>query len=306
MRRRIVTTALAAAALSTIACDRGSAQSAAAVAETPAEEARVPVRVAKPEVGPISRYLVASSTISASGDVTIQAKVAGRVERVLVEVGDRVRKGSLLAKIEDREYRLAMERARIERDKAKSEFERSEELFKRELVSGQVHQNAEFAYRAAQNAYETAQLTLDETEIRSPIAGTVVQRDVVHGANAQPAQPLFRVVDFASLELALYVPEKEAAKVRLGQNVELVADSYPDLALTLPITLVDPIINPATGTQRILVKVPLGDPRLKPGLFVRARILTETHESAVLIPRKALLLQGEANRVFVARDGRAA
>ena len=309
---RLAVLATALGALVLAGCDRDGGESVAAV-EDPAgavPELATEVTVVAAARGPIRSFLETSATIAARADVTILSKVTGRVERVDAEVGDVVEKGALLAKIEDREYRLAAERARIERDKAKSAFDRAKTLYGRELTSAQAFQDTEFVYRSAENAYQTAKLELEETEIRAPIAGRIVDRSVTAGAFISPQTPVARLIDFGSLEIALFIPEKDVARVREGQGVELTADSFPDLQLTYPIHRVDPTINPKTGTQRVLVKIPadaaVTDPRLRPGLFVQAKILTETRADALLVAKKALLVQGRNNRVYVVRGERIA
>ncbi len=267
--------------------------------ETPAaRDEAVPVEVVTLSRGPIEAVIRLSANLEAERDVTVYAQAPRLVTRLLVEEGDRVRKGQLLVKLQDDEQRLALEKARIERDQARRELDRQESLFQQGLASEQTYNEAKRAFDQARLAVEEAERNLAYTEVRAPIAGIVTERKVSLGDSVTVNQPLFRIVDFDSIVARVYVPEKDLRRLAPGQPARVLAAALGTEPISGRILRIAPVVDPKTGTVKVTVAVP-NRPGLRPGLFVDVELVTDVHPEALLIPKKALVY--DTDQVFAFR-----
>lgn len=150
---------------------------------------------------------------------------------------------------------------------------------------------------------EEVRLHREEHEIRAPIGGVVSQRFVKGGEAIQTATPLFEVVDMSQLISYLDRPQKELGLVEHAKTVLFTAEAYPDREFSADIDLVAPVVDRSTGSFKIRVRVRGDDAAiLRPGLFIRARILTEDDREALMVPKTAVIPDGEDAIVFFVRD----
>ena len=268
------------------------------------EPERVPVHVAAPQKGAISSYIQVSTTVVAEEEADVYSKAIGLCKDVLVEEGDKVSTGDLLALLEDDDLRITARQAALRLDKAREDHQRAIEMAAEELISTKALDDARFALDLAEADAKLAGRALENTRIRAPIDGVIVERNLKPADLAASTSKLFRMVDLRSLSAVVYVPEKEAGSVRVGQTVEVLADSLPDRTFSGRVERINPVVDPKSGTVKVTIELTdKGD--LKPGLFIRARIVTDTHQDALLVPKAALLLEGDSRKVFVIEDGAA-
>jgi RND family efflux transporter MFP subunit len=151
---------------------------------------------------------------------------------------------------------------------------------------------------------EETQLKLAEHEIKAPFAGMVVKRHVTGGETiGATATPLFELADLSNLIAWISRPQRELAMVRGAKEVLFTADAYPGQQFTADVDLVSPVVDQATGSFRVRMRVrPADAPALVAGLFIRARILTEDLREALMVPKAAVLAEGDRSIVFVVRD----
>ena len=221
----------------------------------------------------------------------------------------------------------------IERDKARTTHERNQNL-SRELIAEREIDESRFALEAAEEAVLVAKfderkaelevraaensvadleakvgdarLVLEDHVIRSPLGGVVETLSIRGGETISVATELAVVVDTDRLVSFLARPQRELAILRDARQVEFRTDAFPERQFVGEIDLVSPVINADNGQFRVRMRVApsdVGD--LRPGMFVRARILTEDEREALMIPKAAVLNDGIESVVFVVRDGTA-
>jgi RND family efflux transporter MFP subunit len=157
-----------------------------------------------------------------------------------------------------------------------------------------------------QARYREAKLQLEEHEIRSPIAGVVARRSVKGGETIGNATQLFVVLDQRNLISYVERPQIELPLVQHAKEVVFTTDAYPGREFRGTIDLVSPVVERETSSFKMRMRVDAHAAQLlRPGLFVRARILTEELRSALMVPKAALLNEGDKTIVFALRDGRA-
>ena len=269
------------------------------------EETAVPVEVGKVTVGPIEAAYRGTATLEAEDEATVLAKTSGVIEQVLAEEGQRVSAGQVLARMETERLKLEVARAKAEADKARENFERNTRIYEKNLISKELYDQSRFALDAAKAAYELAALTLRESEIRAPFAGVVSARYIKVGNAIQPNSAAFKVTQMDTLHAHIYVPERDIHKLAPRQTASMTLDAWPEKAFSGSILRVNPVVDAATGTVKVTVAMNAGQKELKPGMFGRVEILYDRRDSAVLVPKDAVLTEDAAQSVFVVADGKA-
>jgi len=270
---------------------------------TDREEEAVPVEVVTLERGPIEATLRYSAALEAERDVLVLAEASRRVQELRVEEGDRVRAGELLVRLQDEVQQSALAKAEIRLDDARREFERQQSLYDQSLISEQTWIVARSEYDQAKIALDDARRDLGYTRVTAPIGGTVTERMVNRGDFVTVNQALFRVVDFDSIVARIYVPEKELGRLAPGLEARVTADALEGRRFAGRIDRIAPAVDPATGTVKVTVAIPLQE-GLRPGMYVQVELVTDTHENAVLLPKRAVVYDNDQMFVFRLGDER--
>jgi membrane fusion protein (multidrug efflux system) len=278
--------------------------------------AAVPVEVAATKRADMAAIYSGTAPIEAERRAGVVAKVQGEIRQILVDEGQRVREGQLLARLDGDQLRLQVALAEATMRKLERDYARNTELQAKGLVSAIAIDNLKYELEAAKATWELARLQLSYTDIRSPIAGTVTVRAerVKIGNTVIPAggviatsdSALFVVEDLDSLILRVDVPERELAKLSVGQLAELSFDAVPGRRFAGQIALISPYVDAATATFGVRIRVTETGGLLRPGMFARVAIVYERKPDALQIPRTALLDGDGPPKVFVVHDGKAA
>jgi membrane fusion protein (multidrug efflux system) len=265
----------------------------------PAEPQAAPVEVATLARGPMEAVLRYSADLEAEQAVFVhsQSPQVRRVVQLLVEEGARVGRGQLLAKLQDDEQRHSVARVQGNLGKARADFARQEKLFQQNLISEQVFTEAKHQLEQLEIELADAQQAFGYTEVRAPISGTVTLRHVKAGDPVTMDQPLFQIIDFDTLVARVYVPERELGRVRAGQTVRLVSQAMPGISFPGTVDRVAPVVDPKSGTIKVTVRVP-HQQGLLPGMFLDVQLVTDVRQEALLLPKRALLLDGDQAWVY--------
>jgi len=264
----------------------------------------VPVAIAAASVGSISSYYTATATLAAEKEAQILARVAGVVESLGCEEGDRVSAGQALLTINNDEYRYRLAQAEANTADMRSRFERLEEMQKQDLVSAEEYESLRNNLKSAEAEEGLARLTLSYANVTAPFHGAVVNRLVDVGQNVNVGTPLFVLSDFDPLLARVFVPAKEFKKLKPDQPVELVVESGRQ-RLHGRIKLVSPVIDPTSGTIKVTIEIPQYPQGVRPGDFAEVRIVTESRTGSTLVPRIALVTDRGEQVVYVAADSTA-
>lgn len=264
--------------------------------------AAVPVEVAHLGRGPIESALRATTHLEAERAVQVRAEAAREIVALLVEEGDVVRRGQVLARLRDEQQRTALARTRGQLDRMRTEYERQRGMYAERLISEQAMANARYELEQLELALADAQRELSYTEVRAPIAGTVTQRLVKLGDNVTTGHHLFDLVDFDSLITHLFIPERDTARVRAGQPVRLSSDAAPGTLFSGTVERIAPVVDARTGTVKLTVTVPRA-PGLRPGMFLQAELITAVRSDALRIPKRAVAWDGTLAFVYRVGEG---
>jgi membrane fusion protein (multidrug efflux system) len=265
--------------------------------EEESKEEAVPVEVRELSVGPIESVLAFSANLEAESQVKVVAEAARQVTQLLVEEGDRVRRGQVLLRLQDDEQRSALAKVKSQVDKADREYARQQRLFEQELISEEEFTNASYERDQLHISQADAERELSYTEVRAQISGTVTQRMVAIGDQVQIGQELFELIDFESIVARVYVPEKHITELRTGLPAQVSAQAAPGLDYTCSVKRIAPIIDPKSGTVKVTVDVGARK-GLRPGMYVDVNLITATHNEAVLIPKRAVVYDNDQMFVY--------
>jgi membrane fusion protein, multidrug efflux system len=267
---------------------------------------RVPVETAAVTRGPISAFLAFNSTVETEAAVDIYPQATGQVEALFVEEGRTVKEGEALLKIEDRELRVDLKDATTNYEHLQSTFARLEDLHTRKLINKQEFDDQRFQLETARNRLERAQIRLAYTTVYAPFAGVIASRETQLGARVGPGTKVFSIVKLDETVARVFVPGRYLDAVAENQPAVVSSEFLPNRTFTAWVKRISPIIDPKNGTFKVTVGVRLTKPtELPPGLFVHVRVITDTRDAAVLIPKRAIVYEGGERYVFTVVDGKA-
>ncbi|MFB0516005.1 MAG: efflux RND transporter periplasmic adaptor subunit [Candidatus Neomarinimicrobiota bacterium] len=265
-------------------------------------EAALPVEVKPVAVGLIAAHFTGPVTLETEEDALVVAKTSAVVENIFVEEGQVVKAGQLLAKLEDQRQAFELARAEATLYKLENDYKRNKELFAKNLISAEVFERSKYEYQAQKAAYELAELEMAYTSITAPISGVVAERRIKAGNMVAANEPTFRITDFNTLKAVLHVAEIELDKLQINQLATLKVDALPAKEFSGHVTLISPVVDPATGTIKVTIEFANPDRSLKAGMFGRVAIMHDIHPNALLLPKEAVLAEDQEAAVFVVRD----
>jgi membrane fusion protein, multidrug efflux system len=283
--------------------------------------APAPVEVSPVTSGTITETVAAVGRITAMSDVRISSETAGRVTRVLVEVGDRVRAGQPLVMVDDELRALAVEQARAQRLAAETQFTKARgdaeragrlhatgDVSNTELEAYQLGlRSAEAAFTSADVALRLARRQLDDTRIKSPINGFVASRAVDKGEMVAPGTEIANVVDLSRIKVVVEIPEEEITKLHPRQPASVRVDAAPERVFEGTVLTVGKKSIGANG-HRYPVEVVVENKDtdlLKAGMFARVEVRARSVSDVPVISRQSLVGDESAPTVFVADSGTA-
>jgi membrane fusion protein (multidrug efflux system) len=276
----------------------------------------VPVEVATTQRAEMAALYSGTAPVESDRKAFVMPKVQGEIRQVLADEGQRVKAGQVLARLDGDKLRLEVALAEATMRKLERDYNRNLELQQKGLVSATAIDNLKYELEAAKATWELARLQLSYCDIRSPIDGTVTQRlDVVKVGNTvtpvggvieSADSSLFVIEDLDTLILRVNVPERELAKLSVGQPAALTFDAVPGRDFRGEIALISPYVSADTATFSVRIRVAETEGLLRPGMFARVAIVYERKPDALQIPRTALLDSEGPPRVFVVEGGKAA
>ena len=301
------------------------------------EAAIVPVEVSPVERGTIAMVRTFSGTLEPRAEFIVAPKVGGRLESLSLNIADRVRRGAVVGELDNAEFVQAVAQARAnlavaEASRAEAannlelttrKLQRVQALHKRGVASADQldtvaakqsasfaeHEVAEAQYERAGSLLETARIRLGYTRITADWSGggdvrRVAERFVDEGELVAPNTPLLRIVELEALTGVVFVPERDYAQLRVGQEVQLETAAYPAEQFSGRIARIAPVFDRDTRQVRVELTVPNRSLRLKPGMFIRASVELMREDDALIVPEQALTRRNDRTGVFLIDEAR--
>jgi len=282
---------------------KGEGEAQAKPGDASKESEAVPVEVVKVSRRPVAASYTGTAALEPRGESQVVAKTSGVALAVLVEEGQSVQAGQALVRLDADRLRLAVAQAEAQMRKLEGNYRRSQQLVVQQMVSANDVEQIKYDLDNARAQHRMATLELSYTTVTAPISGVIASRSIKTGNFVQINTPIFRIVDDSRLEATLNVPEREIATLKAGQPVTMTADALPGRNFTGIVDRIAPVVDSGSGTFRVISTFAGGD-ILQPGMFGRIRIDYDQRADALVVPRNALLDDGDP-AVFVVRDNKA-
>jgi len=265
------------------------------------EASPVEVMVAKRQS--VNRSLSYDGDVQGELEIQVFSRVPDRIEKLFVNVGDRVKQGQLIARIRAtaieqvvRQAEAGLVAARAQEANVRLEYDRSQRLFAENALSQQQLDAIKTQFEAVTAQREQAEAVLKsamsqvtDAQITAPITGIVATRNYEEGDMASPAQPLCAIVQMNRVRVTFDVAESDIGSLRVGQDAEVRVKSYPERIFKGRVSEISPVLN--RMTRMAPVEVMLDNPGhvLKPGMFARVEIRIGTIPNVIVLPRYATI-----------------
>jgi membrane fusion protein (multidrug efflux system) len=273
-----------------------------------------PVVVQPVTVRDLDVTLEATGGIRAKDSATLASEVAGPVTEVMVDEGDDVKEGQVLLEIDPEKRKLELDNARARLTEAQADLKEQQRdlgrvrfLHKQAIASQSALDQATTKVALAQSRTEAAlsqvgvaERALRDASVRSPFAGVVSRRAVSRGEYVQVGQPLFDIVSLDPVEVEFNVAERDSARVKDGQEVDVQVAPYPGQVFRGQVTMISPTIDPQTRTLRVKARIANPDDRLRPGLFARVDLGVAHRPGVLMVPEAAVLVRADGQILYLA------
>jgi RND family efflux transporter MFP subunit len=261
------------------------------------ERGPLPVQTQAVAVGRFSDVVDTSSTLEALDAVQLAAQAGGRIERLLVRLGDQVRAGQLLVVLDQAQARADVARLRAAVATNRLNWQRYDDLVKQGAASAIQRDEFRQTYIASREQLVASEADLAFRDLRAPISGTIGDVRVKAGDVISAGSPFASITRNNQLLARLSVPAIYANRVGLGQTVILFDPSTGTPLAEAPVRSIDPSVS--SGTQSLLVKAAFNNPnlRLRAGLRIRARLVFDSREHP-FVPFVAVTQQGDQRFVY--------
>jgi membrane fusion protein (multidrug efflux system) len=267
--------------------------------------AATPVEVTRVVRGDIANYLLFSSAVETENTTDLYPKVSGEIMEIYYDEGQFVKKNQVIMKIDDRQYRIQAERARVNYEQLKSELSRLSRLKEKDLVSEEEYDKAKFSVEQAKLDWDLSKLNLEYTNIRAPFDGVVAERFVNIGDRVATTTKLLTFTNLREKIVKIYVPQNDIINVFRGQKAVITTDIMPGLEFEGWVKRISPVIDPTSGTFKVTVGIRDPKNQMNPGIFVNVSLIVKYHTNTLLIPKSALIYESEKAFYYLIKNGKA-
>ena len=297
---RAAVLALGLAVLMAAGCDRRSA--AEATAEAPKPEP-ITVTVANVAVRPVERTVSVVGTLAASEQADRASEIEGQVVEILADLGDRVEREQVLARIREDVLEAKLREAEATLEKATADDMRARPLRQQGIISEQEYAQVKWAIETARARRDQLKIEREHAAIRSPIDGSVAQRLVNVGDYVRPGTVVFKLVQDDPLKFRGEIPERDVPAVQPDQAMRVMVEAFPGETFTGRVSRVGSASDPQARSLTFEALVPNPDHRIRPGFFGHGEIVIRRDERALAVPRNALSTFAGVTKLFVIEDG---
>lgn len=276
-------------------------------------DVEIPVSVQDIKLSSIEEFINTTGTVYPKGEIELKSKITAtyfldnnpRTGKAW-QLGDKVKTGDLIIRLEDKEFinSIKLEAQELNLELTQSELTKQESLYEKGGVTLNMLKTASVNLTNAKYAVENARLQLEKTKIVAPIDGVIVELPYhTQGTVIDAGLQMVKVMDYQTMFLEVRLPEKNISELKIGQEVRLTNYTIPDDTIRGSITQMSPAIDPTTRTFQSIIIANNSDLLLRPGMFVKADIVTERKDSAIVISKDVILSRQKGKTVFIIDNG---
>lgn len=248
---------------------------------------------------PWQSRLPAIGTLKAYQGVDLTAEVLGTVKEVLFQSGEKVTLGQPLLQLDSEVERAILATAEAVRALARVEYQRGQDLIKRQAISKSEFDRLNAELLKAEASVTQLKAELDKKRILAPFAGTIGIRQVDTGDYLSPGTSFATLQDLSRLYVDFFLPEQDYPKLAIGQRVRLSLAAYPGEVFSGEISALNPKVEETTRNVQVRAMLPNPDNKLLPGMFANLEVLLPGEQPQVLVPETAITYTLYGNSVYV-------
>ncbi len=274
---------------------------------------KIPVSVESIRPRSISSFIETTGTVYSAKEGLMKAEHGGiyRIQRnpstgKSFALGDAVREGQVLVRIEDREFvnSLQLESKKLNLELTENNLSKQKNLYDKGGVTQTDLKNASIEYVNAKYSYENAEIQIAKLAVRAPFDGVIVELPYyTDGVRIDQGQELFRVMEYEHLLMDVKLPEKHLNDVTLDQLVQITNYNTGKDTIDGRISQISPVIDTETRSFHSILQINNSGRALRPGMFIKASILTEKRDSTIVIPKEAIISRQDGKIVFIVENG---
>lgn len=276
-------------------------------------DVEIPVSVENIKLKSIEEFLNTTGTAFPKGEILLKSKITASyyLEKNpgtgrLWQLGDKIKAGSLIARLEDKEYvnSIKLETNQLNMELTESELKKEESLYEKGGVTLKELKTAGINYENAKTTVESSKLQLDKTRIVAPIDGVIVDLPYyTQSTQVETGSTIAKIMDYQIMYMDVQLPEKYISVIKQGQLVKLTNYTIPEDTIVGNISQLSPAINADTRTFKGNISINNSKYLLRPGMFVKADIIINHKDSVIVIPKTNILSRQKGKTVFIIDRG---
>jgi len=265
---------------------------------------QVSAMVIQPQSVPV--YLESIGSLEAVHQVTLAPETAGRVVAIRFEGGSRVGRGDVLIQLDDRPERADRAAVQARADLANVQLARSQKLAPTGFEPRVTTDQRRADYDAAVAAVRQLDARIAQKAVRAPFAGVLGLRKVNPGQYLNPGDPVASLTALDKLFVNFTLPQQEFSNLRIGGSVEIDTDAFPGQTFRATVNAIEPQVGGDTRNVSVQALMPNPGDRLRPGMYVTARLALPPQPNALVAPATAIVTSASGDSVMLVRGGKAA
>ena len=235
--------------------------------------------------------------------LSLLAKIGGSITKVIVKEGDLVKEGDIIALIDPRDYRIALNRAKAAYKLAKANFDRDTKVYAKGVIPTAELEAKETNMQTANADMANAELLLSRCAIKAPMSGVISKLDAKVGLLLSIADPIAVILKMDKVKAVIGIPESDITAVRSLKNVAITIKALDNLVVTGTKYFLAPMPESAARSYRLELALDNQDGNILPGMFIRADLVKKVVQDAVTIPFYSVISRNNEQYVYVEKDG---
>jgi len=259
----------------------------------------MPVEAATAEQQSVADRFEAVGTIEASDAITVVSEIDGTVVSLPFQEGARIGKGGLIAQLDDVQLKAEVDRTEALRDQAQSTYDRVKSVVDQGAGTPQDLDDAGASLKVAQANLDLARSRLAKTRITAPFSGIAGARRLSPGAFVRAGTAITDLAKIQDIRVDFSAPERYLGKLNRGASVTISTTAYPGYELTGRIEVIEPVLDEATRSARVIAEAKNPDGKFRPGMSANIVAILAERDRALTIPSEAVFVEGSQSLVYV-------
>ncbi|MCW5201904.1 MAG: efflux RND transporter periplasmic adaptor subunit [Candidatus Electrothrix communis] len=237
--------------------------------------------------------------------LALMSKIGGSIEKIFVQEGDHVKQGQLIARIENEDYRIALESAKAAYALAKADYDRNKTLRKKGISTQANLDEQQSKMRQAKAAQKNAELALSRCRVTAPISGIISQLNSEVGmvVNQMMPQPIAEILQIDRVKAVVAIPEADVSAVRQLKQVGIEIRSLDNARFQAQVHFLAPAPETLAHAYRLELALNNPEEKILPGMFLQANIVKQSKEDIVAVPLYTVISRNDEQFVYVVEDG---